>query len=129
MSIRMKIKKKELIFFLILIAAALIWWAVMASRRAKTDYGSIRITVAGEDFGVYPLNEDQKIHINGTNTCRIKNGKAQMIEATCPDHLCIHQSPVDMNGGFIICLPNQVVIEGLPAENAQQESDGLDAIS
>ena len=129
MNIRMKIKKKELLFFLIVIAAALIWWAVMASRRAKTDYGSIRITVAGEDFGIYPLNEDQKISINGTNTCRIKNGKAQMIEATCPDHLCIHQSPVDMNGGFIICLPNQVVIEGLPAENAEPESDWLDAFS
>ena len=124
----MKIKKKELLFFLIVIAAALIWWAVMSANRASVDHGSVRITVAGEEYGVYSLGKDQKIKINDHNTCRIKNGKAKMIEANCPDHLCIHQEAIDERGGFIICLPNQVVIEAIPSENAQ-ETNGLDAVS
>ncbi len=124
----MKLKKKELIFFLVLVIAALICWGVMSTKRSQTDHGSIRITVSGQEFGVYPLNEDRKIRINDTNTCRIKDGMAKMIEATCPDHLCLHQSAIDERGGFIICLPNEVVIEGIPAED-ETASDGLDAVS
>ena len=35
-----------------------------------------------------------------------------MIEADCPDHLCLKQKAVDSTGGTIVCLPNKVVIEG-----------------
>ncbi len=35
-----------------------------------------------------------------------------MIEADCPDHLCMKQKAVDSTGGTIVCLPNKVVIEG-----------------
>lgn len=125
----MKLRKKELFFFAVLAAAALIIQALMSRQEKKTDYGSIRITVGGEEFGVYSLGEDQKISINGTNTCRIRDGKAKMIEATCPDHLCIHQSEIDSRGGFIICLPNEVVVEALPSAQAQTEEDALDAVS
>ena len=46
-----------------------------------------------------------------------------MIEATCPDHLCIHQDAIGEHGGMIICLPNRVFIEGIPA--AEYESEEL----
>ncbi len=123
------LKKKEILIFAILLAAALICWALMSHRQAKTDHGSIRITVSGEEYGVYPLNTDQRIKINDTNTCRIKDGEAKMIEATCPDHLCIHQSAIDERGGFIICLPNEVIIEAIPSSEAATGDDTLDAFA
>ena len=124
----MKMRKKEIIIFLILLLLALAAWFFMNRQRDTRDYGQIRITVSGEEFGTYSLGTDQKIHINGTNTCRILNGQAKMIEATCPDHLCIHQSPIDEHGGFIICLPNEVFIEGIPSEEAVESGEVVDSI-
>ena len=84
-----------------------------ADRRNPGEHHQIRITVDGEIYGTYSLDEDQTIRINDTNTCRIENGTARMIQADCPDHLCMKQNPVDKNGGTITCLPNRVVIEAV----------------
>ena len=127
----MKLKKREIIIIVCLLAAAAAAWAVMYRNRTSVDHGKIRITVDGDLYGEYDLGTDQRIPINETNTCRIMNGKAQMIEATCPDHLCISQPPIDEKGGFIICLPNHVIIEGIPVDNASGsgEAGGLDGIA
>ena len=125
----MKMKKTEIIIFAVVLAAALICWALMSHKRVSTDHGSIRITVGGKEYGVYSLSENQRIKINDTNTCRILNGEVKMIEATCPDHLCIHQPAVDEHGGFIICLPNEVIIEGLPSAEASTEENAPDMIA
>lgn len=76
--------------------------------------GANRVTVRVEGAieGTYSLSEDQEIEINGgTNRLQIKNGKASMIWADCPDQLCVHQKPVSLNHESIICLPNKVVVE------------------
>ncbi len=122
-------RKKEIVIFTIILIAALASWLVMSRQRASKDYGSIRITVGGEFFGEYTLDKDRKIPINGTNTCRIKNHEAKMIEAACPDHLCISQSAIDERGGFIICLPNQVVIEAIPSAEAESQGLVLDGVA
>ena len=125
----MSIRKKEILIFGILLIAAVCVWLFMSAKRDSTDHGQIRITVDGEDFGVYDLGQDQKIDINGHNTCRIMNGKAQMIEADCPDHLCVHMSPIDEKGGMIVCLPNKVFIEGIPSAEASSETSWIDSVA
>ena len=125
----MKLKKKEALIFGIILIAAVIALFLTHNARSSIDYGKIRISVEGEEFGVYDLGTDRKVKINGTNTCRIRDGVAQMIEATCPDHLCIHQSPIDARGGIIICLPNQVIIEGIPAEETSTDTPAVDAVA
>ena len=47
----------------------------------------------------------------GTNILTIKNGKAKMTDADCPDQLCVHQKAASKNHESIICLPNKVVVE------------------
>jgi hypothetical protein len=32
-----------------------------------------------------------------------------MIEADCPDKLCMHQNAISLAGENIVCLPNKVV--------------------
>jgi len=125
----MKLKKKEIIIFAVIVAAALIWWLVMYLQRSSVDYGSIRITVAGEEYGTYSLGKDQRIKINGTNTCQIRDGVCRMVEADCPDRLCMSQPSIDARGGMIVCLPNQVIIEGIPAQEASTDEGRPDAVS
>lgn len=121
-------KKKERLFILgILIAAAALWGAMTLLR--PDDYGKIRITAAGSEYGVYSLNKDQVIKIGDTNVCEIKDGKVRMTDANCPDHLCIYQGAIDANGGMIVCLPNQIVIEGVNDSGSGSNAPEIDAVS
>ncbi|MDO5390928.1 MAG: NusG domain II-containing protein [Eubacteriales bacterium] len=119
-------KKKELVFIIAILLAALLLWGGMFLMR-KGDYASIRITVDGEEYGTYSLAEDTVISIDGTNVCEIKDGKVKMIEADCPDHLCMKQKAITNAGGTIVCLPNKVVIEGEKAAHSKDSSADFDA--
>lgn len=119
-------KKKEWIFITgILIFACVLWIGMYVIRRGQ--YGTIRITANGEEYGIYSLSEDQVISISDTNVCEIKDGEVHMIEADCPDHLCMRQK-IDSTGGTIVCLPNKVVIEGEKASNTDDDSPKFDAV-
>lgn len=116
--------KKEVLFLAgVLLAAAVLWMGIRLTHREDT--GSILITVDGEEYGTWPLSENQIIKINDTNVCEIEDGKVRMVEAECPDHLCIKQGAIGANGGLIVCLPNRVVIQGIAPESAGDEVDGV----
>lgn len=120
-------KKKEAFFIggLLLISLVL---CVIVYLVPHSQYGSIEITVDGKVFGTYSLAKDQTISINDTNVCEIKDGKVRMIQADCPDHLCMKQPAIGSAGGFIVCLPNKVVIKGEAAEDSQDSSSEFDAV-
>ena len=121
----LKLKKKELTFIIgIVVFALLLWGGMYLTRRG--NYGSIRITVNGEEYGTYSLGKDQVIKINGTNVCEIKNGEVKMTEADCPDHLCMKQKAFESTVGTIVCLPNKVVIEGEKGESHNEDSPEFD---
>ena len=120
------LKKKEEYFIGGLLLVSLIFCAIVYLV-PHGQYGSIEITVDGKVFGTYSLAKDQTISINDTNVCEIKDGKVRMIQADCPDHLCMKQPSIGSAGGFIVCLPNKVVIKGETAEDSQDSSGGFDA--
>ena len=81
-------------------------------------------------LAIKKYGKDQVIAIGDTNVCEIKNGEVKMTEANCPDHLCMKQPAVGSAGGYIVCLPNKVVIQGEGEGDADpQDSDGgFDAV-
>lgn len=86
--------------------------------------GSAVVKVDGKIEGTYPLNKDQEIMIgHGSNILQIRNGKAKMIEADCPDQLCVNQKAVSASGESIICLPNRVIVQVESKVNS--ELDGM----
>lgn len=108
-----KIKKRDIIFLGILaaVATALFLWFLLEYR----DKGRmVEITVNGEPYGSYSLDEEQEIPIETegsiTNVLVIKDEKADMTRADCPDKLCVHQTAVSNAGETIVCLPNKVVV-------------------
>ena len=82
----------------------------------------IEITKDNQIYGYYSLNEDQIIKIDQENTIQIKNQKVKMIQATCPDHLCIKQGTIDKKGSTIVCLPHHLIIE--IKEGKEEVQDG-----
>ncbi|MGI6007813.1 MAG: NusG domain II-containing protein [Ruminococcus sp.] len=103
-------KKKEIILAAAILLAALMLWAIL--QLIQRPAGSVlRITVGNELYGEYDLNQDQIIEIGDTNVCEIKNGAVRMIQADCPDHLCMDSDAITREGGTIVCLPNRVILE------------------
>lgn len=71
---------------------------------------AVEITVDGKHKESHSLSKDCKIEINGTNVLVIKDGKADMVEADCPDKICVKQKPISKAGESITCLPNKVMV-------------------
>lgn len=104
-------KKKD---WILIVVVLLVAGAAYGVHEFSGSNGADTVTVKvdGKVEGTYPLNKDQKIKINGgTNILTIKNGKAKMTDADCPDQLCVHQKAASKNHESIICLPNKVVVE------------------
>ena len=120
-------KKKEAVFIgaLLIISVAL---CIFVYAVPHGTHGSIQITVDGKLYGTYSLAEDQVIQIGDTNVCEIKDGEVKMTDADCPDHLCMKQPAVGSAGGYIVCLPNRVVIQGEGDSDSQDSESGFDAV-
>ena len=105
------LKKKDLILIILIIGVACGFY-LFHEFTGKTDAGRVTVKVDGKVTGSYSLDNDQEIEINnGSNILTIKDGKAKMTEADCPDKLCVHQRAISKYHESIICLPNKVVVE------------------
>ena len=84
----------------------------------KRQEGSkVRVMVEGKEIGVYSLSRDSEYSLNGgTNTLIIKDGKAYMADADCPDKLCVRQGKIHRNGETITCLPNKLTVTVIDEE-------------
>ena len=59
----------------------------------------------------------------GTNILKIEDGKAFLIEASCPDHLCMNQGKIDQSGETITCLPNRLTVSVYSSDKEKSDSD------
>ena len=96
----------------VLLLAGLILAAVILCGRSDGRYAVLRVD--GRDIVRIPLTEDRQypVETDGTvtNVLRIEDGAVRMVEADCPDHLCIHRGAIRHVGDSIVCLPNRVVV-------------------
>lgn len=121
---KIELKKKDIALAAMIVGIALLAFLVHELIGSE-GAGKVIVKVNGELEGTYSLAEDQEIEINGgTNKLSIRDGQADMIEADCPDQLCVHQKPISLQNESIICLPNKVVVEIESSENSE-----LDAVA
>ena len=75
--------------------------------------GTVAVQIDGETVMELPLGEDIQIVLGEgahSNTLVIRDGKAQVAEASCPDRICVRQGAVQYAGESIVCLPHKLVI-------------------
>lgn len=72
------------------------------------------VSVEGEVIGTFPLSKELDMVIHGynggTNHLIIKDGGVSIIEASCPDKVCVHQGIAKAAGQPLVCLPNKVIV-------------------
>lgn len=82
----------------------------------------VEVKASGKVIGRYRLAHEQTIDLNGTNTLVIRDGKADMVEADCPDKLCVKQKAISAEGETIVCLPNQIVVTVINGEKTTEDA-------
>lgn len=91
----------------------------------RQQAGNVRIFKDGKEAGIYSLDKDQEIQVDGgENVVVIENGKVRMQSASCPDQICVKQGEIGKKGESIICLPNEVVVSV-----EEGEESGVDAVT
>lgn len=120
-------KKRDFILIAAVLVLAGVCWLLPRGMGMFAAPGEnlLKITIKGDLYGTYSMTEDQVIEINETNICEIKDGKVHMIEAKCPDHLCLKQGSVHTQGETIVCLPNRVVLEISSKGKSEDQIDSL----
>ena len=108
---RLKIHRNDAILIAVLLilggALALFLWFTRQSG------GYVSVQADGETVMELSLRQDVWIVLGEgerTNTLVIENGRARVVEATCPDRICVNQWPVQYEGESIVCLPHKLVI-------------------
>ena len=71
-----------------------------------------KISVDGTVVETLELHKDQEYTVKndqgGVNVFVIRDGKAWVTEASCPDKICMDQGQVSQEGEMIVCLPNRM---------------------
>ena len=93
--------------------ALLLWFTRQAG-------GTVTVQIDGKVVMELPLSEDAELVLGEgahTNTLVIRGGTARVVDASCPDRLCVRQGAVQYAGESIVCLPHKLVVTvegGLP---------------
>ncbi|MBR1866254.1 MAG: NusG domain II-containing protein [Lachnospiraceae bacterium] len=93
----------------------------------------IVITLDGEIYGTYALNQDREIEVkndNGYNVVVIEDGQVYMKEADCPDQYCVKQGRISGRHESLICLPHKLIVEvEIAEEDGAAAEDAIDSIA
>lgn len=121
----MQIKKIDLV---ILISCLVVFGLLsLLVNHGSGKGGTVLVSVNGEEIARYSLDTEGEYTIEGynggENTLLIHDGEAEIIEASCPDGLCVKQKSVSLGGETICCLPNRVIVEVISTKD--QEVDAV----
>ena len=106
--------RNDLIFITAILVIVAIGAATLFFLRGEGS--TVQVEVDGTVIGIYPLSVDREVEIitgeNGEelNLLVIKDGKATVTAATCPDGICAAHRPISREGESIVCLPHKVVV-------------------
>ena len=106
---------------------ALVAYLVMSFFQGQATHNAEAVvTIDGKMYGSFPLAVDavEKIELSdgSYNLLVIKDGKADITEASCPDGICVNHRAVSKQSQSIVCLPNKVVVEIESGEEAEMDA-------
>lgn len=110
-----KITADIVLILVLLIVGLSVFLIIELTREAGAG---VRVYSDGEIVAEYSLSFDGEYTLNGgTNILVIKDGKAYVTHADCPDKLCMKQGKISKTGEKIVCLPNRISIEVFGADD------------
>lgn len=128
-----RLRRGDLILFaglLALILLLLLGYALFFQKKG----GAVEISVDGKALKTLSLDRDIRYPIvthsrdaSGSphqNILQIKDGYASIVQADCPDKLCVHQKKINKKGETLICLPHKVIVTVISSPE-EKKYDGI----
>ncbi len=109
-------KKNDVILIAVILVLALaVFGGVSFYSTLTTNEPQAVVYLDGEEWGRYPLSKDATVEIRQENEryniLQIREGKADITGASCPDRICVNHRQLSRQGESLVCLPNRVVVE------------------
>lgn len=126
------IRIADIVLSVALVLAAVLMYVFLLSSKSTAvgETATAVVTVNGKEYGRYPLDKDQSVRIDtdgGYNLLEIKDCKAIMAEADCPDGYCVSHGGISRKGEVIVCLPHKLSVE-IETSEKSDSSDDIDAV-
>lgn len=125
------LKKLDIVIIGVLIVISVLSLGVLSiPSKDKYDEKYMVIHVNNKLYKTIPLKDgsNEKIDIEtdlGKNIIEISNGRVRILDADCPDKICVNDGFKSKPGEILVCLPHKVVIE----IKGQKSTDGPDELS
>lgn len=111
-------KKLDYVIIITLIIVSLLSSGIIIYSSAKNKYQSqyVEISIGGDLYKKIPFDSstEEKIDVKtdlGENLINISKGYVQILDADCPDKVCIRDGSISKPGQVLVCLPHKVVVE------------------
>ena len=108
-------RTKVIVCLLLGAVAASAAWLLLRKEDAPSP--TARITRDGvllEEIDLDKVEEPRSLVLedgSGTNTVQVEEGRIRILEADCPDQVCVNQGWISSGAVPIICLPHRLIIE------------------
>lgn len=116
MPLKDKRIKNDIILIAVILLVAVVGLILFNSFQSKG--ASVEVIKDGKTFGIYDLNRDDVIDVDGYLTVVIKDGKVSVKDSKCKNGYCSSHEPISFVGQIIVCLPNDIVIKITGQEGA-----------
>ena len=108
-------KKHRLDFIIIGSIVLFAFICVLVIKLTQKEVKYFVVIFKQTEQGRYRLQEDIEVKLSFSddkyNILVIKDGKASIKSASCPDQICVRQKSISKVGETITCLPNKTVIK------------------
>lgn len=121
-------KKNDFRIIIGILIIAGIFYMVNQYRISKMDPDTlfVKINVNGKLYEKVSLNEEKEFRIeteHGYNIIKVHDNGVEMLDANCPDKICVRTEFIDKAGSTIVCLPHKIYVEII--SNREDEIDEI----
>lgn len=106
-------QKKDLKLIIVVLVAILSFYVVNLIVNSKKGT-SVEVYVDNKLYKTIDINDEVEFKIkgkNGYNIVRVHDKGVEMVEASCPDKVCVHTGFINKPSQSIVCIPNKVTIK------------------
>ncbi len=119
---------------ILLLAIAALWIQMRAVARDKAALKTAVLYQDGKVLRRIPLTAGSEDTFTiessggGSNTIQVSDGKIGIIDADCPDQLCVKMGMISSTAYPISCLPHRLVIQ-IEDDTESKEDPPIDAVT
>ncbi len=122
-------KKWDIIIIILLICLSFTPELIFGVMMGKNHNGTYaEVTLDGKPYKKILLSEhrgEEEIEVKtkyGDNTIEIKDTSIRIIDADCPDKICVKSGFISKPGELLVCLPHKLMVE-IKSNDNEKDTD------